>query len=459
MGSSCEANGQNIDSTVGGLVWVRRRNGSWWPGRILGPDELPESGLVSPKRAGTPVKLLGREDASVDWYNLEKSKRVKAFRCGEYDECIEKAKFTANYSCKKAAKYARREDAILQALEIENSQFLKNSNSETISHTDKTKNISDKLSGLEFISVSPQELSRTAASADDNSEDDGSKKRMRGLHDLGVGTFKKKRTGVAHIHDYLKKKNRRCQLTTVLKKTEMKEDENYSVLELLETDDSSGRLFDVPFVREQKQTAGSSPASIPETEFQESGSIISSGADDIISHIIDNNGSSKWQHKGKRKSRNKIKTKTLQNFLTESTEEVNNTVEVKGSQRFMFIHQSCYKRTGSLYDVRIDVESRNFRRHLPYISLWSNFTGQRVTGHSLEVEVVTDDGWLNSSECLSSSCGEAPKKARKNGGVTSNKKIRKLSSLREKGVLKRPDIGCVPLKVVFGRINAVLGIN
>ncbi|KAL9265555.1 hypothetical protein AKJ16_DCAP25832 [Drosera capensis] len=33
-------------------------------------------------RSGTPVKLLGREDASVDWYNLEKSKRVKAFRCG-----------------------------------------------------------------------------------------------------------------------------------------------------------------------------------------------------------------------------------------------------------------------------------------------------------------------------------------------------------------------------------------
>lgn len=64
MGSSCEANGKNIDPTVGGLVWVRRRNGSWWPGRILGPDELPESCLVSP-RLGTPVKLLGRDDASV----------------------------------------------------------------------------------------------------------------------------------------------------------------------------------------------------------------------------------------------------------------------------------------------------------------------------------------------------------------------------------------------------------
>ncbi|CAH8390788.1 unnamed protein product [Eruca vesicaria subsp. sativa] len=25
-----------VDWTVGSIVWVRRRNGSWWPGRILG---------------------------------------------------------------------------------------------------------------------------------------------------------------------------------------------------------------------------------------------------------------------------------------------------------------------------------------------------------------------------------------------------------------------------------------
>lgn len=49
---------------AGSIVWVRRRNGSWWPGKILGPDELSASHLISP-RSGTPVKLLGREDASV----------------------------------------------------------------------------------------------------------------------------------------------------------------------------------------------------------------------------------------------------------------------------------------------------------------------------------------------------------------------------------------------------------
>ncbi|XVF30419.1 hypothetical protein REPUB_Repub16aG0055700 [Reevesia pubescens] len=103
---------------VGSIVWVRRRNGSWWPGKILGSEELPASHLTSP-RTGTPVKLLGREDASVDWYNLEKSKRVKAFRCGEFDDCIERAESSQGMPPKKREKYARREDAILHALELE----------------------------------------------------------------------------------------------------------------------------------------------------------------------------------------------------------------------------------------------------------------------------------------------------------------------------------------------------
>ncbi|XP_052186662.1 uncharacterized protein At1g51745-like [Diospyros lotus] len=107
-----------VDCSVGTIVWVRRRNGSWWPGKILGPEELSAVHLMSP-RSGTPVKLLGREDASVDWYNLEKSKRVKAFRCGEFDDCIERAESSQGMPPKKREKYARREDAILHALELE----------------------------------------------------------------------------------------------------------------------------------------------------------------------------------------------------------------------------------------------------------------------------------------------------------------------------------------------------
>ncbi|PKA53225.1 Uncharacterized protein AXF42_Ash009955 [Apostasia shenzhenica] len=126
MGASNGADGGGIgvDCSVGTIVWVRRRNGSWWPGRILGPDELSASHLMSP-RSGTPVKLLGREDASVDWYNLEKSKRVKAFRCGEFDACIERAEASQGTPIKKREKYARREDAILHALELEKQQLAK----------------------------------------------------------------------------------------------------------------------------------------------------------------------------------------------------------------------------------------------------------------------------------------------------------------------------------------------
>lgn len=60
-----------------------------------------------------------------DWYNLEKSKRVKAFRCGEFDDCIEKAESAQGAPLKKREKYARREDAILHALELERQMLQK----------------------------------------------------------------------------------------------------------------------------------------------------------------------------------------------------------------------------------------------------------------------------------------------------------------------------------------------
>ncbi|KAJ6704407.1 TUDOR/PWWP/MBT SUPERFAMILY PROTEIN [Salix viminalis] len=241
---NCNINNINtkaIDASVGALVWVRRRNGSWWPGRIVGLDEVSEGSLVSP-RSGTPVKLLGREDASVDWYNLEKSKRVKAFRCGEYDECIEKAKTSAANGNKRAVKYARREDAILHALEIENTRlgkdqldFLSRSDNLGEEHGSSAKESSMSFSGKEdgdsdsednsdmdadsdsgldtdsgMGSDLAPELSQSDTSSEEpnyngackmqslpgkrrrtpnDSEDDGTEgiKRMRGLEDLGIG--------------------------------------------------------------------------------------------------------------------------------------------------------------------------------------------------------------------------------------------------------------------------------
>ncbi|OMO66390.1 hypothetical protein COLO4_30602 [Corchorus olitorius] len=249
MGSPDEPNTKGIDASVGGLVWVRRRNGSWWPGRIMSLDEVSEGCLVSP-RSGTPVKLLGREDASVDWYNLEKSKRVKAFRCGEYNECIEKAKASAANSSKKAVKYARREDAILHALEIESARlgkdhpdyFCRKDNSSgdqgssarespTSSHSGReNEDMTDEMSESEDDSVSAPELSQSGVSFEEpnhvngtkghtvlvkrrktpnDSEDDGTEgiKRMRGLEDLGMGVGSKKKAQTAGVPESIQQDN------------------------------------------------------------------------------------------------------------------------------------------------------------------------------------------------------------------------------------------------------------
>ncbi|KAG6425873.1 hypothetical protein SASPL_110079 [Salvia splendens] len=256
MGSSSEDPSKAIDISVGGLVWVRRRNGSWWPGRILGPEELLE-GCVPTPRSGTPVKLLGREDASVDWYNLEKSKRVKAFRCGEYDDCIEKAKASASQLSKKAVKYARREDAILHALELESARlgqslpYEQNSQAGEQPHAEESPSSShhveeDVNGNLSIPGDDPDsapELSHSGVSFEEpyhagaikeerkrwrtpNDSDDGSEgvKRMKGLEDLGMSvssSTRRKRSQVAHVSESLKKKNRRRPLSKVLECTEM----------------------------------------------------------------------------------------------------------------------------------------------------------------------------------------------------------------------------------------------
>ncbi|XP_051138000.1 uncharacterized protein LOC127256185 [Andrographis paniculata] len=213
---SSDSGGGLVDCSVGSIVWVRRRNGSWWPGKILGPEELSSSLVTSP-RSGTPVKLLGREDASVDWYNLEKSKRVKAFRCGEFDDCIERAEAAQGMPPKKREKYARREDAILHALELERQLLEKkygkvtsvcnggekkspeavNSGSLECGDANHNDPRSDQLS--ERLGSSPAEknaadqimLDETVREGNQQSGDDesaGILPRMRGLQDFGLST-------------------------------------------------------------------------------------------------------------------------------------------------------------------------------------------------------------------------------------------------------------------------------
>ncbi|KAL2925038.1 hypothetical protein RDABS01_007563 [Bienertia sinuspersici] len=209
-GSNEEKGRKALDSTVGGLVWVQRRNGSWWPGQIVGLDELPENCLSSP-RSGTPIKLLGRDDLNVEWHDLETTKIIKAFRCGEYDACIEKAKVSAPKFLKRSLKYPRKEIAIIRALEIENS-LIKNVSNLGNDHECSSEETSSELtrSPGEVHLNSTQKLSRSGISREEtngsiclkgnrykskrgspnDSEDDGNEgfKRMKGLNDLGVGS-------------------------------------------------------------------------------------------------------------------------------------------------------------------------------------------------------------------------------------------------------------------------------
>ncbi|KAL1220932.1 hypothetical protein V5N11_016273 [Cardamine amara subsp. amara] len=219
MESNDDQNLTAINASVGGLVWVRRRNGSWWPGQILAHDQVPEnSSLVSPK-VGTPIKLLGRDDVNVDWYILEQSKTVKAFRCGDYDACIDKAKaaaVAASSSNKRSLKCTRREDAINSALEIENELLAKEVHPEenlcsSSGDEEDSKRCHDEDSGSadeeeteDDLDSAPEQLQSSMSSQEMNnivaskmqskrrrtpndSEDDGTEgiKRMRGLEDIG----------------------------------------------------------------------------------------------------------------------------------------------------------------------------------------------------------------------------------------------------------------------------------
>lgn len=145
-----------------------------------------------------------------DWYNLEKSKRVKPFRCGEFDDCIERAEASQGMPPKKREKYARREDAILHALELEKQLLEKkygklgvrfnglstklqgNEGKDTIvtrefsCHNGKHENsimdlsLEEKRKGLYLQAQNASQLS-----VDDKNPD--LHPRLRGLQDLGVG--------------------------------------------------------------------------------------------------------------------------------------------------------------------------------------------------------------------------------------------------------------------------------
>uniref|UniRef100_A0A0A9H7Y4 Uncharacterized protein n=1 Tax=Arundo donax TaxID=35708 RepID=A0A0A9H7Y4_ARUDO len=143
--------------------------------------------------------LLGRRDGLtyVDWCNLDKCKRVKPFRCGEldFDQRITNALALAatgkTMTCNKG-RYARMEDAVIQALEIERARALEAGNSCSAKPTmgngvtggkSSSAHAAAKESSTVIQLPSPKRKRKTPY----DSEDDVPKgsRRMRDLRDIG----------------------------------------------------------------------------------------------------------------------------------------------------------------------------------------------------------------------------------------------------------------------------------
>lgn len=137
-----------------------------------------------------------------DWYNLEKSKRVKPFRCGDFDECIERVESSQALTIRKREKYARREDAILHALELEKEMLKKEGklipgkDRDDSSDATKERMANGTRESTDFLGTNHvgdvMHLLRDKEE-DQPSFEDEAVPRMRGLQDFGLRTASSKR--------------------------------------------------------------------------------------------------------------------------------------------------------------------------------------------------------------------------------------------------------------------------
>ncbi|EPS71227.1 hypothetical protein M569_03532, partial [Genlisea aurea] len=472
MGSS-DTGGGLVDCSVGSIVWVRRRNGSWWPGKILGPEELSVAHVSSP-RSGTPVKLLGREDASVDWYNLEKSKRVKPFRCGEFDACIERAEAAQGMPPKKREKYARREDAILHALELERHTIEKKYGKLEVSSWARSKMSPDAITSSDYlvncgenkITNAPdypcdgpgsshftknemgQQMPHEETLRDGNQlsgEDDsaGMLPRMRGLQDFGLYTapstgeecsgvaHRAKRSKYSHVpNDPLPSSPMEIDISKVQHSAHpaaIGEDQVSGSTEDTETDCSETDSVETD--SDEELTALSDHGSISSSDDIDSSAYVNG----LVHHFPHNHGAdaSKWQLKGKRKTRN-LGKKSMDNLDSEYFGNIrnvsrsssaykadlndkraqnprasHNSNEFTDSEAWSWNSQNTVRgyRDDSpeygdppfvgkhylggrlmLVDVDLQVNANNYRRNVSMISLTSKLNGHAIVGHPVQVE-------------------------------------------------------------------------
>ncbi|KAJ4896662.1 Tudor/PWWP/MBT superfamily protein [Raphanus sativus] len=550
-GNDEDLNLKAINASVGRLVWVRLRNASWWPGQTLLHHQVPDN---SPK-VGTPIKLLGRDDVNVEWYILDKSKSVKAFRCGEYDSHIDKAKAAAaaRASKKRTAKFTRREIAIHIALEIENSHLPK--------QDDHHSEAEDGLGSAPDPTISFQETNNVGAlvkvqqpkrrRTPNDSEDEGIK-RMRGLEDIGkehvganvvfnnnrqdVGglncvadsvsngdkacsplSLKRKRSQVINATECSsKKKNRRRQLTKVLESTAMVSDQlvtsgmepveslksvsavinnssdstcenasenvvgashynkakdsdisSLSVSAEEDDDPSDQLLHDVPLIGNDNHSAAV-PAACAVSSSRRA--LVNGPActtpPEAQLVIYDLNriekSTSEWQLKGKRNSRQMSKKQEARRFVY--GEEANNS--------------SPLPPLPTLFEVKIEVKPSSNKPCVPLVSRMSELHGKAIVGHPVSVEALDEyycNGMVMSSQAVVKANSLSKKKGKPQGAFGKSKKksssvsikTRRLSTLTSQrmtgrskmqttGKAKETVVACIPLKVVFSRINQVL---
>lgn len=229
-------------------------------------------------------------------------------------------------------------------------------------------------------------------------------------------------------------------------------------------------------------------------------------------------GVSKWKSKGKRNSRHlgKCEVTAGSSIQTDRLLGWNWTSGFWAPQSMLPYRQSQYAMNlghhipirgydpdSSLYDAHLEVKASYRSHHVPYISLMSKLNGRAIIGHPITVKVLDesvcdhllrggsgsklkilkDDIQNNSADLEHTHVGlkantnqgsgqnsvknlkESKSPNTRKNGLTS-KKIRRLSSItgpqkrfqNEKNKLvekvKGPVIACVPLKVVFSRINA-----
>ncbi|RID62550.1 hypothetical protein BRARA_E01615 [Brassica rapa] len=307
-------------------------------------------------------------------------------------------------------------------------------------------------------------------------------------------SLKRKRSQVViNANDCSKRKNRRRQLTKVLESTAMvcvpvtsgmepvesmksvsvvinnssdstgvscenvvgakAKDSDISSLSVSAEDDPSYQLYDVPL-----------------TGKAVNGSACSTNPPDTQLVIYDLNriekSTSEWQLKGKRNSRQMSKKQEARRFVY--GEEANNNSSLP---------------LPALFEVKIEVKASSNKPRVPLVSRMSELNGKAIVGHPVSVEALKEEGYCNgkvmsqdvvkAKPLLSEKKSKKRKsqaafgKSKKKSSSSVSIKTRRLSTLTSQkltgrskmqttGKAKETVVACIPLKVVFSRINQVL---